>query len=82
MFGRDPALEGAEGNQRAYRSLSERSETYFKRGIQPSKPATDSKVNDPTNQPLPQILRANSIKGTVRLDVTNELKIEAKRVSQ
>ena len=83
MFGRDTApIGGLEGKARGYRGLQEGTETYFKRAPEAAKPAPTSKVNAPTNLPLPQILRASSIKGTVRLDVTNVLKIEAKRVSQ
>ncbi|HMC27174.1 MAG TPA: hypothetical protein VKM56_05190, partial [Verrucomicrobiae bacterium] len=83
MFGHDAAqLDGAASKERGYRGLAEQPLIDFKGALQAAKPAAASKLNEPTNQPLPEILRASSIKGTVRLDVTNELKIEAKRVSQ
>ena len=70
-----------EAKERAYRSRLEGVERANLRTPEPAKTATLSKAIAATNQVSLQILTASSIKGSVRVDSTNELKIEARRVS-
>lgn len=48
---------------------------------QAAKPGAAPSALPAQKEQLPQILRASTIKGTVRFDITNQMKIEARRVS-
>jgi len=84
LLGDAPQAGGIAGKERAYRGLIERAQagTELRAAVQPPKNALGAKGVAPTNQLPVQVWTANLIKGSVRFDSTNELKIEARRVSQ